>query len=254
MPHRVIIHPGGHEWLSPALALEALAWLDLQAMRTGTQAKDAVWIQSQLEARLAAVPAQPAVERFLALQSVAADFKGLADTAALDRQVAGLAASREIRDGLKAERTWDRREEALRDDLLGSMQEGFLADVRKTAAELRAKSEAPADERQRQMATRVLQAAYANGAENSWALLRAKDYGTAATLLEMMTVLRPGRVQAFIDLARARAYLGENKRALEALRQAAAAGFKDAARVEQEQAFASLRQDPGFQAMVNGMK
>ena len=252
--HRVIIHSGGHEWLSTGLALEALAWLDLQAMRTGTKAKEAAWIQAQFEARSAAVPPSPAIAHFFELRSLAADFKGLVDTAALDRQVATLAASREIRDGLKAERTWDRREEGLRDDLLGSMQEGFVSDVRKAAAELRAKAEKADDVRQRQMATRVLQSAYSNCSENARALLRVKDYGAAATQFEMMTVLRPERVQAFFDLARTRALLGDKKRAIEALRQAAAAGFKDTARVEQEPAFAALKQDPGFQAVVSAMK
>ncbi|MEO5959292.1 MAG: hypothetical protein ABIR80_09260, partial [Opitutaceae bacterium] len=132
--HRVVIFDGGHEWLPPGLAMEALAWFELQAMRAGTRAKDPAWIQEQFESRSAAVPAQPVLENHRALKSIAADFKDLADTAALEKKVAALSASREMREALKAERTGERSEQALSENLLSAVNEGFIGSVRKPIA------------------------------------------------------------------------------------------------------------------------
>ncbi|MBL9209713.1 MAG: hypothetical protein JNL92_04550, partial [Opitutaceae bacterium] len=68
--HRVVIFDGGHEWLPPTLAVEALAWLELHAMRTGLRPADRPWIEEQWTSRTAGVPAAPAVETWRALQAV----------------------------------------------------------------------------------------------------------------------------------------------------------------------------------------
>ena len=253
-PHRVVIFPGGHEWLSSDLAVEAIAWLELQAMRSGLRAKDETWIHAQFEARQAAVPVQPPGENYLALKSLAADFKGLVDTGALEQRVAGLTALREIRDWTKAERSRESREEALMDQFASAMQEGVTSSVRKLAGELRVKAQAPEDSPDRQLAGRVLQGVYVNCSETTRALFRAEDYESAEPMLAMMTLLRPERSQTFFDLARARAHLRDKKGALTALQQAAAAGFKDAARVEEEKAFAPFHSDPAYQSAVAAMK
>ena len=56
------------------------------------------------------------------------------------------------------------------------------------------------------------------------------------------------------DLARCRAHRGDRKRAIAALQQAVAAGFKDAARVEQDAAFAGFRNEPSFLEVLSAMK
>ena len=72
-------------------------------------------------------------------------------------------------------------------------------------------------------------------------------------LLEAVVLLRPERAQGYFDLARARAFLGEKKRALAALQQALAAGFKDRARIEGEKAFEKWRGDPELAALLAGL-
>ncbi|MEY4939479.1 MAG: hypothetical protein RIQ93_1214, partial [Verrucomicrobiota bacterium] len=242
--HRVVIHDGGHEWLSAELAVKALAWFQVQAMRNGSLPRDAAWLQTEFAARLDAVPASPAAARFGELKSVADDFKGLVDTGAVEREVAQLAAAKEVRDALKAEVASDRKEEAVMSDLLASVHEGFGSDVKKTAAQLRTKAAGAGPERA--MAGRVLQGAYANCSETVRAALRAGDYLSSEPLLEMMILLRPERSQAYFDLARCRAHRGDRKRALASLEQAVAVGFSDRSRFQEDPAFASLRSDPAF--------
>ncbi len=252
--HRVVIFEGGHEWLPPQLALEALAWIELQAMKRGAREKDAAWIAAQFDARLAAVPEAPAPARLRALQSLAADFKGLAEITAVEKEVTAIAASREVRDALKAERTAERAEEALLENLMVAISDGFVSSARKTAAELQGKAKSAADPAERARATRVLQSVASYCAENARAALRENDYETAVPLLEMGTVLRPDRPQGYVELARVRTLLGDKKQAIAALEAAVAAGFKDAARLEQEKDFEKLRKEPAFAALLARLK
>ena len=251
--HRVVIFPGGHEWLPADLAAEALAWLNLQAMRTGTLAKDATWIEQQLAERRAHVP-ESVGERYLALKSIASDFRGLADLSGLEKTVKELEASREVRDWLKSQRASEQKERSLSDNLVSAIQEGFVGEVRKSALDLRARADVPEDTPERRMARRVLQGASSSAGEGAREAMRLQDYAMAATLLEMATVLRPERAQTWFELARARANLRDRKGTIAALEKAAAAGFKDVGRLEGEKPFDSLRRDPAFAAAVAAMK
>jgi predicted esterase len=250
--HRVMFFEGGHEWLPPALAMDALAWFQLHAMRIGARAKDAAWVQEQFEGRRALVPAGPVLDQQRALKSLAADFKGLVDTAGVEKKASELAASREVRDALKAERAAERAEQTVSDNLLAAVSEGYVASVRKTVVELQAKARGTGPDRI--MATRVLQGVASTCSEAAREALRNSDYAEASSFLEMAALLRPERPQTHYDLARARAALGDRKRAIAALQQAVAAGFNDANRVRDEKAFDRIRHDAEFVAVVSALK
>lgn len=248
-PHRVVIFDGGHEWLPPALALEAVTWLELQAMKAGTRPRDEAWLAAEFAARRAAVPATPEIEEWRALKSLATDFKGLAETAEIEKRVTALAASPAVRAAQKAERARERTEDGIMDELTAAIGDGYESAVKKIVAELKAKTD-PAD---RVMATRVLQGAASACGELAREALRQQDYAAAAPILEMGLLLRPGRAQTYYDLARSRAALGERAKAVAALREAVAAGFKDKARLESEKAFDKVRKAPEFAAVVAGL-
>ena len=252
--HRVEIFPGGHEWLPAPLAEEALAWFELQAMRAGTRPRDDAFVAAQWTSRRAAVPPQPVEENFHALKAIAADFKGLTDTAELEKQVAALAASREVRAALKADRALLDREEERISELVELTNDGSIKAVRKQAAVLRAEAEAPDDSATRRIARRVIASATMGGREYVRSFLDAHEYSTAAAWLELSVALRPDRPQTFFDLARAYALTGDKKAALTALQQAAAAGFQDAARLAAEPAFEKLRSEPAFLQLAAAMR
>lgn len=251
--HRVVIFDGGHEWLPAALALDALAWLELHAMRTGLRPADPAWVEAQFAARTAAVPAAPAVETWRALQAVAADFKGLTAIEALDQRARELAGSREVRAALKAERSADAKEESLIEELLSAAYEGTPSMVERTIVDLQAKAKG-SDVAARVMATRVIQAVASNCSEAAREAQRENDHERAASLLELAVRLRPERTRVYLDLARARALQGDRKATLAALERAAAAGFKDATAVEREKAFDRWRSEPAFQAVLERLR
>jgi hypothetical protein len=250
--HRVVIFDGGHEWLPASLASEALAWFELQAMRTGTREKNPTWIAAQLAERVAAVPLQPPLENYRGLKAVAADFKGVADTGPIEKNVAALAKSAAVRDADKAERAVERKEENLVATLMSAAGEGSVSTARKTVADLQTKAKS-ADAMERALATRVMQSVASGCSEGAREAMREREFDLAVSLLEMATLVRPERAQTHFDLARARAELGDRKRALAALQQAVAHGFKDAPRLREEKAFEKLRADPEFVALMSAI-
>jgi hypothetical protein len=78
--HRVKIFVGEHTWLPSELAVEALEWMELQAMRTGARAKDDAMIDRMFAARQTELAAltDPG-EIYYANRDLATDFQGLRD-------------------------------------------------------------------------------------------------------------------------------------------------------------------------------
>jgi predicted esterase len=248
--HRIVIFDGGHEWLPADLAIEALGWLELHAMRAGTRPKNPTWIQDYFAARQTAVPREPLLENLRELRSIAADLKGLADTAALETRVRELSGSREVRDAQKAALASERAEASLSDRLMTAASENRASSERKTVSDLQARARSAPTAADRAMAQRVLQGVASGCGETARQAMRIEDYDTAAAMLEMAVLLRPERSQTHFELARTRALLGEKKRAIAALQQALAAGFKDLDRLNGETAFAKFRKDPEFVALL----
>lgn len=110
-PHRLVIFEGGHTWLSSALAIEAVEWMEVQAMRAGIKPRDDEELATIFAKRQAAVRAiaAPAAE-LVALRSLLADFAGLADLSAESARAATLERDRDVAATLRAEAAADNHE------------------------------------------------------------------------------------------------------------------------------------------------
>jgi len=84
--------------------------------------------------------------------------------------------------------------------------------------------------------------------------LGQKQYDRAIPLLRQATHLRPGYVQALYNLACAHALKGEKKSAMQALRQAVRKGLRDPQILEGDPDLESLKNDPGFQALIRRLR
>ena len=115
-PHRIVYFDGGHQWMSPELADEAVAWMELQAMKSGTRPRDSeriALLQAEARGRAAALEtAGKPVEANRAYAQAADDFRGLADVAADERKAAELGKRPEVRAALEEARRRDARDEA----------------------------------------------------------------------------------------------------------------------------------------------
>jgi hypothetical protein len=87
----------------------------------------------------------------------------------------------------------------------------------------------------------------------SEALIAKKDYGAAVAELRLCVEISP-KPWAYVALGRALALKKDKGKALEALQNAVAAGFRDRSALEREKAFDVLREDPDYQRIVEGMK
>jgi poly(3-hydroxybutyrate) depolymerase len=158
-PHRLAIFEGGHTWLSSELAMEAVEWLELQAMKSARAPRDQKEIDRIFAKRTAAASA------LRDYQSIAADFEGLVDVSAIRGRAAELSRDKHVRDVLKKERQEEAREEREIAEII-SLERQFAtaADERlQTLSMLRDRwkrmaqaANAPEDSAERRMARRML--------------------------------------------------------------------------------------------------
>lgn len=164
-PHHLAIFEGGHVWLSSDLAIEAVEWMVVQAMRTGLTPRDEQEIDRILAKRVAAAHASPtAKDRFLAVQSIAADFGSLRDVTSVAAEAAQLGRDKGVRDALKKDSAEDDREWRMLVDIktleaqlsVDETRTAVLADLRRRWQDLAKQAGQPDDSPERRFARRVL--------------------------------------------------------------------------------------------------
>jgi hypothetical protein len=118
-PHRLAIFPGGHALPPDEVVLEAIEWLELQAMKTGRRKRDEAFIEKLWDRRQRAVSAAGApADTVRLLRELVDDFNGLCDVSAAAARAAELSKQKEVRSAIAQERSDDEREARELDDVL----------------------------------------------------------------------------------------------------------------------------------------
>jgi hypothetical protein len=164
-PHRVAIFEGGHTWLSSDLAMEALEWMEIQAIKSGRRPPDETLIEKIFARRMAQAAAQPTdKDTALALSALVSDFGGLRNVSELAAREAALRRNKAVKDALKKDRSEEQHEQSLLAEL-GGLDGGIgdparraesLPQMRDRLADLSRRAEAPNDSADRRLARRVL--------------------------------------------------------------------------------------------------
>lgn len=164
-PHRLHVFEGGHVWLPSEVAVEAVEWLDLQAMKTGRLARDAARLTEMYARRHAAALASSGEwERCRLLEALAADFAGLREVDDIVRQAAALRRGKAAKDAAKAETAEEQTERRMLSDILdweqqlradGQRAEAF-ARLREQWKRMNAAGAGAADTAERRIARRVM--------------------------------------------------------------------------------------------------
>jgi hypothetical protein len=174
-PHRVVIFDGGHTLPPDSLAMEAIEWLELQAIRSGIRQKDDALLSALWNKRLAvatAASATPALAVPL-LRDLVEDFKGLRDTRAQEDLIATLLKNPETKHALDRQRDADRSELQLLEEI-GRLEAGLsdsatrndsFVGLRHLLQDCQKKATAPEDSPQRSSARRVLRVVTMGGSE-----------------------------------------------------------------------------------------
>lgn len=283
VPHRIEIFDGAHAWPPEELATAALGWFELRAMAAGRRPLDLDLAAELASGWLAEGAARERggdpVGALRLYRSVAADLRALElaspdrpaapDTAtpaglraAAESAAARLAASDELRRA-EAERrriaAWEaerRREvervivalgrpEALPPPGSRVRGESMIRDLLATAESDEASTA------ERHAARRVLALI---GADTGFYLprdlLARGAYRRAETVLELAVLVRPNDARSWYNLACARARLGREKKALDALERAVESGFADAGHLAADPDLTSLRGSDRFQELA----
>lgn len=165
-PHHLAIFEGGHTWLSADLAVEAIEWMEIWAMKSGLAPRDETIVERIFTKRTARISASGAAgkQRLLDVQSLVADFDGLREVSSFKAQQAALERDKSIRAAVKKDREEDDREEAMLIDLktaearlaVPDQRAEALAALRLTWRSLFEKAKRPDDSSERRLARRVL--------------------------------------------------------------------------------------------------
>jgi len=170
-PHRLVVFEGGHAWLSSELAIEAVEWMELQAMKAGSRPKDDRLIGMLFTKRSASIDLlRDEKEKYVATAALAADFDGLRDVTEVAALAATLAKTKAVKDGLKEDRDNDERESRLMAEVFGlernaerpESRSDSLRQLRQQLISIKKKSAAKEDSAERRSARRVLQSMYAS--------------------------------------------------------------------------------------------
>jgi hypothetical protein len=116
-PHRLAIFPGGHTLPPGDVALEAIEWMELQAMKAGRRTHDDALVAQLYEKRMQKIASAMDLAGVVLLEDVVADFKGLRDVAADEARARELASRPQIKTARAEQKASDDEEARLISDL-----------------------------------------------------------------------------------------------------------------------------------------
>jgi dienelactone hydrolase len=267
-PYRVRLFPGPHQWAPASVFEEAITWFQLRAMGEGTIPKDEAFIAEQRQKAAAeasqAEAAHDSLRAFFAYKSLVEDFQGLGNTGDAAARLEPLKRSPELKKALDKERKEAEEQQRLEGEAAANVARfasnpaNFDPDLRSsiltTMQRLKRNGETTKDEDQRKIYLRAESALFAQLVEEGRRRKMAGKFSEALPFFELLSQASPERAWPPLLIAETRVAMGDRKRALKALRQAANTGRIDAQLLEKDQDLAPLFSDPGFQQIVEDLK
>lgn len=159
--HRVLYFDGGHTWLPVAMAMQAVEWMELQAMKSGLRPRDTALLHTWFAARVERIDALPDdAETVHALIHLIADFEGMEDVSKFADRAKRLLKQQEVRDALSEESKNEERELHVQGELFELRDRWYngssFPKLKERVAGLLAQSKAADDSEDRRIARRVL--------------------------------------------------------------------------------------------------
>jgi dienelactone hydrolase len=173
-PHYLAVFSGGHTLPPDTVAVEAIEWMELQAMASRRRTRDEALVERLFEKRrrLIAASANP-VETVHLLEAIVADFKGLRDVTAEAARLKELSRQPDVKKALTRERAADDAESGMLGEIfdletgLGDedRREVAIIQLRNRLSKIAGAANAPSESAERSQARRVLRAITAGADE-----------------------------------------------------------------------------------------
>lgn len=266
-PHFLRRFDGPHQWAAANIMEEALAWFRLQAMKSGSEARDDSFIAAQaaLETDRARGLEQSGdlYAAWKEYRQAAEMLDGLTHNAALRDRAGTLEKDKAIREGAKGEKQDFEEQDQLTRDIYAGLS--ALRDNPENHGDIRAQLErqivslrGSADHEKHPDKLLVLRRSLAgilgSAMDMGIARLDQKDIHGARDYFELACDANPDSVWALTNIAVVRAMDGDKKGTLEALRHARGKTqdpSKFLAWLKEEAAFSKLRSTPEFDALLD---
>lgn len=259
-PFKVKLYPGPHQWAPPAIAQDAIEWMEIKAMQSGTEKVDPAFVhkifeQTQTEATQSNEQGDT-LGQYYALRSLVSDFKGLEDTTSFEAKLAALKTSATWKNANRKEQ----REIDLQQSLtatasaeLGELNEqpGVARHIALVMKDLQHQQQSKSTDGV--VAARAFTELWIQGLEAGQDQFRQGHYTEAATYFALMAEVAPDKPAPLILLAEAKVHSGDKKEALKALEQAVQRGLKNAKALTDDPELQPLASDPEFQRLVQGL-
>jgi predicted esterase len=265
-PHLLRHFDGPHQWAPAGLMEEALAWFRLVAMKQSREPRDDAFVATQIaEATVRSRALEQSGDSYAAWREYlqeAATFDGLTDATALRQAAASLATQKSVRDEAKREKQEFQEQDRLTGDIssgLASLRSDAVtrsdtrSQIEQKIIDLRERAAHEKRPEKVRIFRRALSGVLVEAMEAGEESLDAKDVRLAMDYFQLATDADPDSIWALDNLATARALTGDRKGALEALRHAKEKTKDPAAFstwLNEEPAFAKLREDPQFHALL----
>jgi dienelactone hydrolase len=263
---RVAVFEGAHDWPPASVCIEAIEWMELQAMKSGRRAKDEHLIEELFNKNVERARGQEAAgklyDAFISQDAIARDFKGLKDVSQFEKRAAELKESKEVKQALKQE-TEIEKEQARRTNELFALKNSLndsessviaLADLKRNVTSLKKKLVEKEMTAERIVARRVLNQLLISLYEGAREFTNLKQYDQAARNFSIIALIAPDNPQVHYNLACAYALNKDKSRAIEALKKSVEKGFNDRAALENDKELDSIREDADYKRILEDLK
>jgi tetratricopeptide (TPR) repeat protein len=263
---RVAVFEGAHDWPPSAVCVEAIEWMELQAMKSGRRVKDERLIGKLFDKQVERARGQEAAgklyDAFNSQDAIANDFKGLKDVSQFEKRSAELKELKEVKQALKQEAEME-KEQARRTNELFTLRNSLrdsessviaLADLKRNIASLKKKIDEKEMSAERIVARRVLNQLLVSLYEGAREFTNRKQYDQAAQNFSIIALIAPDNPRVHYNLACAYALNKDKSRAIEALKKSVEKGFNDRAALESDRELDSIREDADYKRIVEDLK
>lgn len=271
--HSIIFFDGWHQWPSAERLGEAVAWLELVAMKSGLRAKQIPFIEAEYQKRLGKAQTLETEGRLVRsvheLEGIAADFTDLLDISGVEKKVLEIKGRPEYQKMEEEKRAAEEKELILQprslqvfanfDQLVSSQATVRLKDIVRALGvdALLADSNQKKDVFRSEMAKRILSQITILADQRGFKARDSGNFPLAVLCFELAVKsgaghpLNPGEQY---NLAAAYALWGKTRDALKNLRLAVEKGFQDLEFLENDRDFDALRGTEEYIALVNRLK
>jgi hypothetical protein len=261
--YHIRIFEGSHGWAPTEIWMEALSWMDIQAMASGNLPRDNTRITTTLQKTLARAQAYESTNDWLAAyreyQSAVRDFGGLADLSAAKAKLAELEKSKAVKAAEKRETADVEEQQRIVESPTAQMQkllagqlgaDGF-SQLLTAISELKSKTKRPGPKSL--MLRRALSQLVVVAYDTGQICLQKKDYNAAMAFFHLAAEGSNNPAFAHYQRARACAMSSRKEEMMAELRLALSGGYHEPSALDGDE-FRPYREDADFKALAADWK